>query len=73
MAKPRKLASGRWMIQVYLGRTPEGKPINKTLTADSVYQDYIDSEVEEKRCVGYIICGQVIAGSMTQMDVAGNE
>ena len=35
MAKPRKLASGRWMIQVYLGRTPEGKPINKTLTADT--------------------------------------
>ena len=38
--------------------------VNKTLTADSVYQDYIDSEIEEKRCVGYIICGQVIAGEI---------
>ena len=38
--------------------------VNKTLTANSVYQDYIDSEVEEKRCVGYIICGQVIAGEI---------
>ncbi len=38
--------------------------VNKTLTANSVYQDYIDSEVEEKRCVGYIICGQVVAGEI---------
>ena len=38
--------------------------VNKTLTANSVCQDYIDSEVEEKRCVGYIICGQVIAGEI---------
>jgi len=38
--------------------------VKTTLTADSVYQDYIDSEVEEKRCVGYIICGQVIAGEI---------
>ncbi|MBP5586599.1 MAG: AIDA repeat-containing protein [Lentisphaeria bacterium] len=38
--------------------------VNRTLTANSVYQDYIDSEIEEKRCVGYIICGQVIAGEI---------
>ena len=38
--------------------------VKTTLTANSVYQDYIDSEVEEKRCVGYIICGQVIAGEI---------
>ena len=33
MSKPKKLKNGRWQIQVYLGRSPEGKTIVKTLTA----------------------------------------
>ncbi|MBR2963172.1 MAG: AIDA repeat-containing protein, partial [Lentisphaeria bacterium] len=38
--------------------------VKTTLTANSVYLDYIDSEIEEKCCVGYIICGQIIAGEI---------
>lgn len=35
MASAKKLPSGRWRVQVYLGKDRSGKPIMKSITADS--------------------------------------
>lgn len=35
MFKPVQLPSGNWRVQVYLGKTPEGKKITKSVTAET--------------------------------------
>ena len=35
MQIPKKQKNGRWRVQVYIGKTPAGKSIIKTITADS--------------------------------------
>ena len=35
MATPKKQKNGRWRVQVYIGTTPEGKSIIRTVTADT--------------------------------------